>query len=262
MISHPGINSRVAWLVVVMCMAAGCATRVGWYTTEYGTMEYSRGDLERLPGISIRNILASGRKDENIWIQVFVEAEGIEGWAAVRRLEGDDAVRVVDAQGREGSVALAQITTIRRVRRLWQGPREKTGEEKAAEAIEVLEYAPLVPLAILSWPILSATGLDAQKNADDEEKAELAYGGLSREQLLAHVGQPREQYFCREVKGGTGIEIWVYDDQKVLRGGRAMFISLRDGDVYSTSVDTKFFREPGWLDCRPMADDGTEGVPR
>ncbi len=262
MISHRGINSRVAWLVVVMCMAAGCATRVGWYTTEYGTMEYSRGELERLPGISIRNILASGRKDENVWIQVFVEAEGTDGWAAVRRLEGDDAVRVVDAQGREASVALAEITTIRRVRRLWQGPREKTGEEKAAEAIEALEYAPLVPLAILSWPILSATGLDAQKNADDEEKAELAYGGLSRKELLAHVGQPREKYFCREVKGVTGIEIWVYDDQKVLRGGRAMFIDLRDGAVYSTSVDTKFFREPGWLDCRPMADGGTEGIPR
>ena len=234
-------------------MASGCATTPTtpyWKTTSYGTMKYSQAELEKLPSVSIRNILSSMSKTEGIRVLIIVRSKSLDGPAEIKRMTGQEGVIVTDTHGQEVRIKIAQITEIERIRRFKVESRKKTMGEKAGEAGEVLTYAPLIPVAITSWPFLRASGLDAGKNDDDNEKAKLAYGGMSKEDLVTYVGEPKEQYYCREVKGTGGKEVWVYEKDKVLRGGMAMFIDLDEGVVYHTSHHTTFFKKSDRHNCK------------
>ena len=126
---------------------------------------------------------------------------------------------------------------------------KKNGSGTADAVGETMIYAPLVPVAIGTLPFLRAMDLDAGKNDQDEEKARLVYEGMSKNDLIKNIGEPKEKYHC-EAKNGSGIEeIWVYNKGEVLRGGRALFIDLGKGVVYYNSYDTTFFKNSDWLNC-------------
>ncbi|MDW7772233.1 MAG: hypothetical protein SCH71_05010 [Desulfobulbaceae bacterium] len=255
MIWQNRFQNIIAPVSIAILMASGCATAPYWETTSYGTMKYSQAEIERLPGVSIRNILSSMSENEHNREQIFVRSTSLDGPAEVNRLDGQEDVIVTNRYGQEVQIKIAQITEIKRIRRLKVVPRKKSIGEETTEAGEVLTgtgevliYASLVPVAIAMWPFFRAIGLDEGKNDDDKEKASLAYGGMSKEDLVMYVGEPKEKY-CREVKESGRDEVWVYEKDKVLRGGRALFISGDKGVVYHTSHNTTFFKNLDWYDC-------------
>jgi hypothetical protein len=55
------------------------------------------------------------------------------------------------------------------------------------------------------------------------------------------VGEPKEKYYCKAK--GKAYEVWVFEKDKVLRGGRALFIDLESDKVYHNSYHTSFFKD-------------------
>ena len=147
--------------------------------------------------------------------------------------------------GKEIKLKIKDIAEIERIRRIIRPDTTiKKRESKSTETIgETLIYAPLAPVAIATLPALRATGLDAGKNAQDKEKARLVYEGMSREELKIYVGEPKEKYYCEAKGRRKANEVWVYEDDKVLRGGRALFIDLERDKVYYNSYHTSFFKD-------------------
>lgn len=230
-------NWMIVGILITVSLISGCATTPHWVTTSYGTMEFSHSEVEKLPIISIRKILKSGSHTDRERVKIFIRSSSLNGPAEVHHVSGQEDVIVIDEQGKEVRLRLADITEIKRIRRFKVVPHKS----KAEAAGEVLIYAPLIPVAIATWPFLRAMGLDAEKNSDDDEKAQLAYGGMSKEDLMTYVGGPLEKYHCDDKSGGH--EVWVYKKDQVLRGGRALFINVADGKVYAASFDTTFFKD-------------------
>lgn len=232
----------IAGISFAVLITFGCAsTSPYWQKTSYGTWNFSQGEVEILPSISIRNILSSMSENEVQRIQIFVRARNLDEISKVTRLEGQEDIYVADAHGKEVKINLAQITEIQSIRQIKIVPRQKTTAEVADELGEGALYAPLVPVAIAVLPLLRAMGLDAGKNDADKGKARLAYDGMSKNDLIANIGEPIEKYHCKDEYGGQ--EVWIYKKGQVLRGGRALFIHLGDGKVYHTSHDTTFFKD-------------------
>ena len=178
-------NLVIAGILIVVLITFGCAsTSPYWQKTAYGTWNYSRSEIERLPSISIRNILSTLENGESQSIQIFVRAQNLKGIVRVKRLEGLEDIYVQDANGKEATVNLSQITEIQTIRQIKKTPRKKTAGERAGEIAEGALYAPLIPIAIVTLPFLKVMGLDAGKNAADDNKAELAYGGLTKSELI------------------------------------------------------------------------------
>lgn len=232
-----------AWAV------SGCATPSApyWKETAYGTWDFSPAEVERLPKISVRRILSLASAGPNQRIQVLVKARKLDGTARVRGLSGPREVDVTDAHGREMKIAISGITDIRTTRSVRVVPRhEASGQSAQALGVFAL-YAPLIPVAAATGPLLGAMGLDARRNARDNEKASVAYVGLSRAALIRNLGEPRERYRC-DGRSGSG-EVWIYDPKRVLRGGRALFIASDKGVVYHTSHNTSFFKKSSSMRC-------------
>ena len=166
-----------------------------------------------------------------------MRARNLDGIAKVTRMAGQEEVLVMDARGKEVRINFAQITEIHTIRHIKRTKRQKTTGKTAEEVVEVVTLAPMIPL-IATLPFLRAMGLDGGKNAEDNGKARLAYGGLSKNDLVTHIGAPMEKYHCADVYGGH--EVWIYRKGQVLRGGRALFIKLADEKVYVTSHHTTF----------------------
>jgi hypothetical protein len=180
---------------------------------------------------------------------VKVNATSIDGPAVVKGFEGQKYVIVTDKRGKEIKLATSEITKIERVRRIKRPDNSPNkGESNTAEAVaETLVYAPLVPIAIATWPVLRTSGLDAGKNAEDNRKARLVYEGMSKEDLRAYVGEPKEKYHCEAKDSSGDYEVWVYEKNQVLRGGRALFIDLEKGEIYHNSYHISFFKK--WDNC-------------
>lgn len=242
-----------SWIILFLLIAAilvvGCATTKTpyWTKTAYGTWSFSHADVKKLPSISIRNILSSVSENEHEKVQILIKAQNLDGIAEVKRISGRDNAIVTDAHGQELQIRIAEITEIQTIRHIKIRPREKTSGNTAEAVGEGLIYAPLIPVAIATWPLLRAMGLDANKNAEDKEKAMMAYGGMSKEDLIAYIGKPKEKYYCKGEHGDQ--EIWIYEKSKILRGGRSLFINLDDGMVYYTSQDTNFFKNSKYFNC-------------
>jgi len=235
-------NWVIVGLVIVALITFGCAsTTPDWKRTTYGTWNFSQAEVEMLPRISILNILSSISESETQKIEIFVKARNLDKISKVTHLEGQENIYVRDADGNEVKINIAQITEIQSIRQIKITPRKKTTGEAAADLGEGALYAPTVPVAIATLPFLSAMGLNAGKNDEDKGKAQLAYGGMSKDELTTYIGEPDEKYHCKNKYGGN--EVWVYKKGQVLRGGRALFIGLNDGKVYHTSHNTTFFKD-------------------
>ena len=242
-------NWITVFALITIMLVSGCATthKPNWEKTAYGSWQFSHAELEKLPIISLRNILSSVSETENEKVQILVRAQDLEGVAEVKRIAGQEDVIVADPHGQEVKIKIAQITRIQSIRRIKVKPYKETTSDVAEASAEFLIYAPLIPIAIASRPFLGAMGIDQQKISDDEGKAMMAYGGMSKKDLITYVGEPAEEYYCESKQGG--FEIWVYEKAQVLRGGRALFIDLDDDAVYNTSVNTTFFKDSDQFNC-------------
>lgn len=245
------LNWFSAFIFIVFIFVSGCATTNApeWKKTAYGSWTFSHAEIAKLPIISIRHILSSVSDTGNEKVINLVRARNLNGVAKVERIAGgEDVIVTGENDGKEVKIKISQITEIRRIRKIKVAPnRNKTGN-----VAEGLIYLPLIPFAIASRPFFRAMGLDAEKDSIDAGKAMLAYGGMSKKDLETYVGEPVEKYYCKS-KQKDNFEIWVYDKEKVLRGGRTLFIDLATGKVDHTSVDTTFFKESDWLSCSALA---------
>jgi CRISPR/Cas system CMR subunit Cmr4 (Cas7 group RAMP superfamily) len=205
------------------------------------SLKFTQSELKLVPAIAFQKVLSSGTMNET----VEVKARSIDGRAVVKGFEGQKHVIMTDKHGQEIRLPFSEITEIERIRRIKrpETTAKKGGTNDAEAFAEALIYAPLVPIAIAMWPALRASGLDAKKNDEDELKARLVYEGMSKEDLITYVGEPKEKYYC-EVEGkSTAHEVWVFEKDKVLRGGRALFIDLGSNRVYHNSYNTAFFKD-------------------
>lgn len=234
---------KIIFIVAVVIMQVGCATvkRPYWKQTSYGSWNFSNSEVKKLPDISLRNILSKVSLTHNQRVQVLVKIQNLDGIMDVKKIADQNHIIVTDAEGKEIEVRLAKITEIQTVRWIKINPKGNTKRNAAAGTVEALSYAPIIPLAIATWPFLKALGLDAGKNAADNGKALMAYGGMSRKDLLTFIGKPLQKYYCKSKNGDY--EIWIYRKDQVLRGGRAIFISLDKDNVYNTSYNTTFFKQ-------------------
>jgi hypothetical protein len=225
-------------IVIIGFMVTGCAT-----TTT--SLKFTQSEVKLIPIIAIQKVLSSNAMNET----VKVNASSIDGPAVVKGYEGLKYVIVTDKRGKEIKLAISEITKIERVRRIKKPDNSpEKGESNTTEAAaEILIYAPLVPVAIATWPVLRTLGLDAGKNAEDNWKARLVYEGMSKEDLRVYVGEPKEKYYCEAKDRSGDYEIWVYEKDQVLRGGRALFINFDKGEIYHNSYHTSFFKK--WDNC-------------
>jgi hypothetical protein len=226
------IHLAAGVIVIISFMMTGCATT---------SLKFTQSEVKLIPAVSLPRVLLPGSMSET----VEVNARSIDGTAVVKGFEGQKYVIVTDRHGQEIRLAINEITEIERIRRIKRpDSTAKKGESSNGEAVgETLIYAPLVPVAIAMWPALRASGLDAGKNAEDKRKAGLVYEGMSKEDLKTYVGEPKEKYYCKAKGKGKAYEVWVFEKDKVLRGGRALFIDLESDKVYHNSYHTSFFKD-------------------
>jgi hypothetical protein len=213
-------------------LVSGCAA-----TTT--SLKFTQSELKLVPVVEFQKVLSSGAMNET----VEVNARSIDGTAVVKGFEGQKYIIVTDKYGQEIRLSISEITHIERIRRIKRpDTTAKKSKSNNGEAVgETLIYAPIVPVAIAMWPALRASGLDAGKNAEDKRKARLVYEGMSKEDLKTYVGEPKEKYYCKAK--GKAYEVWVFEKDKVLRGGRALFIDLESDKVYHNSYHTSFFKD-------------------
>jgi len=229
----------LASILFASCIVSGCAT----HTT---SLKYTQSELKLVPPIAIEKVLSSDATN----VTVRVRASSIDGSAVVKGFEGQKYVLVADDQGQDIRLATSEITEVERIRKI-KKPASSSAKSEASTAETVgifLIYAPLIPVAIASWPALSAMGLDAHKNAEDAQKAKFVYRGMSKEDLNEYIGEPEEKYYCEAHGGREAEEVWVFGKDKVLRGGRTLFINLKSGTVSHNACPTSFFKDY----CSPM----------
>lgn len=246
------IFSKIVVAVCVSLLTTGCST------TPHSIV-FGKYELQLIPAISLQRIALAHAADEIVAIRI----EGREDPVVVERFKRKDYVIVRTADGGEAEIGFSDVTALM-IARTPKLP-EKIDNNKgpgatafASAAGEAFVYAPIVPLAIGTWPLLRVMGLDAAKNGDDNTKAGLIYRGLSRMDLLESVGMPKEKYACTlhlglEGKPKVPLEIWVYDDSKVLRGGRTLSIDVDTGTVYHNSFHTHYFKDSNSFTCSQMA---------
>lgn len=227
----------VAYIVIIAFMVTGCATTST-------SLKFTQSEVKLIPVVAIQKVLSPGSMNET----VKVRAKSVYGPAEVKGFEGQEYVIVTDERhGKEVKLAISEISEIERIRRFTVTSAGKHQGNTAEAVVESLIYVPLVPL-VVTRPFFRAAGLDAENNAEDNQKAELAYSGMSKEDLKTYVGEPKEKYYCEAKGRSKAHEIWVFEEDKVLRGGRALFVNLESDKVYHNSYHISFFKD----DCSLM----------
>lgn len=232
-------------------LTSGCAT-----TTH--SIDFSKSELHLIPTSSLQRLVSSHSADEIVAVRVGGRGDPV----IVKEFKNRESATVIGAEGKE-EIPFADITELlisKKPKALSQLDSQKKASTRAASSGvgEALMYAPLIPIAVVSWPLASAMGLDESKNDLDRAKARRIYHGMSKNDLLESVGAPKEKYSCflklpLTEKQGTADEVWIYDDGKVLRGGRTLFINIDKGTVYNNSHHTSFFKESDTFACSKLA---------
>jgi hypothetical protein len=225
----------VILLVMTAIILTGCST-------SSRSLRYTQPEVRLIPSMAMHKVLTPGSNNQ----VVVIRAEGLSDLAVVEGFEGDDTVVVRDERGTVSKIAINVITDIYRVTH-FDTENEQEGKRRGSAAATVGEtmiYAPLVPVAVVSWPFLRAMGLDEHKNSNDREKALVIYGGMTKQDLHKAIGEPDNRYRCHRKDSSDWFDIWNYDRDKVLYGGQYLFFSEKDGEVYFSS-----FRYPSWANC-------------
>lgn len=226
---------RISVITLAFLVMSGCSSKT--------YVRYSRSELELVPEIAFIRLLLP---DASLFT-VEVSASELDSPGFVKALADQQHVIVTDVQGRDLVLPFNEIDRLRYLsaREQPESSRDVSVGETAGYA---LIYGPMVPIAVAALPVLSAFGLNEGKNSADERKAALVYKGMSRNQLRTYIGEPKERYSCDGYAGYT--EVWVFENDVVLRGGRALFIhldsdmgNLRYDSVWDNSENTTFFRD-------------------
>ena len=231
---NPGPIFSLACIALI-ALLAGCASSAS-------SIRFDQSEIKLIPAATMHRVLTPGSGNET----VVVKTRELSAPATVKGFQGKDHVVVQDAQGNETTVAIGGITEIDRIYRPGKPETKSKGSHGSAaeQAGEALIYAPLVPVAIVSWPFLRAAGLDAKKNAQDIDKALLLYDGMTRKELRANLGEPAERYQCTSKSSKDRFELWHYGRDKVLRAGQFLFLNPDKGQVYFA---LEHF--PKWAEC-------------
>jgi hypothetical protein len=235
------LAAYTAYILNIAFMVTGCATTSA-------SLKFTHTEVKLIPVVSIHKVLSPMSTNET----VTVRARNVNGPAEFIGFAGQQYVIVMD-ENRETKmkVAISDITEIERIRRV---KRPNTSAEKhqgnTAEAVgETLLYAPMVPVAIASLPFLNMMGLDEGKNSVDRAKALLVYGEMTKEALRESIGEPKQRYLCKSKNSNDRFEVWNYEKDQVLRGGRFLFLNSGEGKVSFSS-----WRFPSWANCSPAPD--------
>lgn len=235
----------------VSLLSTGCAT------TKY-SLDFSQSELHLIPARSLQRIVSAHPADEIVAVKVDGHGEPVE----VKEFKNRVSATVFGADGKVEEISFSEITALlisKKQKAPDNGDHQKNSSATTVSSgiSEAMIYAPMVPLAIVTWPLLRAMGLDESKNSRDNAKARLIYHGMSRSDLLESIGAPKEKYFCLlklhlKEKPQVAQEIWVFDDSQVLRGGRSLFIDVGTGTVSHNSVNTTFFKGSDSFTCSPL----------
>lgn len=219
-------------------LAGGCAL------SSSKAVKFSSSEVEKIPPAAMTRLLLSGSENVSLVVKASSQSEPLTVW----KPDTEGYVIVTNAKAEASRMALSEIREIYRVYHPKKTIRKSSGTSTTAEEVGVaLIYAPLIPVGVASWPVLSAMGLDEQKNSEDREKARLVYDGLTRPELEGIQGAPVEKYLCQRTdRKDSPVEIWAYEKEKVIRAARYLFIDTKTGKVYFSS-----FRMPGWMECAP-----------
>jgi hypothetical protein len=217
-------------IAIFVFMLTGCAT----YTK---SLKFSQSEVKLIPTVAFQRVLSTTSENE----KVKVWAKGVSGPAEVKGFEGQENVIVKDE--RNNKEMNLPINDILEIEHIWRFKKQNTsgykhkGDSVGAVA-ETLFYVPIAPVAVGMWPLMRALGLDAVKNDKDESKARLVYDGMSKEDLMVYIGEPKEKYFCNDKynKYIGDYEVWIYGKDQVLRGGRELYINLDDNTVFYNNV--------------------------
>ena len=233
MICEYKIRCFKASILIMAFLISGCAT------TET-SLSFTQSELKVVPVVAYQKLLSSTAMNETVEVKV----RSIDGIAVVKGIEGLKYVIVTNQRKQEIRLAIGEITEIKRIREIKRSETfQKLGKSNTTEVVgETLIYAPLIPVAVAMWPALRVSGLDAGKNAEDNRKARLVYEGMSKEDLKTYVGEPKEQYHCEAKGRSDAYEVWVFEKNRVLRSGGALFIDLESEKVYHNSYNTSFFK--------------------
>ena len=218
-------------------MVTGC-------TTTTTSLKFSQSEVKLIPAIAFQKVLSPRSANETIKVW----AKGISGPAEVKDCEGQQYVIVRNERNKKEMKL--PINDISEIEHIWRFKNSNNFGNKykgntTGAVAETVFYAPMVPVAIAMSPVLRVSGLDAKKNAEDKSKAQLVYEGISKNDLLTYIGEPKEKYLCspkEKNRWSKKEEVWVYRKDQVLRGGRSLFIDLDNGQVYYSSYDTSFFK--------------------
>lgn len=247
-------STRVALAICAFLSIVGCSATST-------SIAYSRSEVGLIPGSALQRLASAHSASKVIVIKTTGSSEQFE----VKEFKDKKSVVAVTPDGNEITIDFSKMSELiikdkpkpkpKQVETN-DSPRKSSASELVYGAGEVLIYLPLIPVAIVSWPLLRAMGLDEHKNNADEHKAELIYIGLSKNELLHEVGEPKEKYVC-QLKGGPNdhfepTEIWIYENDRVLRGGRALFIDIAKGVVGYNSHHTTFFLDSSSYSCSAL----------
>lgn len=244
-------HKQIFSLLVALCLSLGLS---GCSATSH-TVGFSQSELQRIPASSLQRMVRERAADEVVALRVAGRDEPVE----VKAFKSKDTATVHTADAGEAEIRFADISEllIFRIPLPAQTDSSKQGiaSSGTSSAGEALIYAPLIPLA-LTRPLFRAVGLDGQKNEDDNSKARRVYQGMSRKDLLESVGEPSEKYACLlnlHNKPAIPQQIWVYPDEKVLRGGRTLTLDLATETVSHNSMHTSYFKNSKSYSCSPLS---------
>lgn len=161
-----------------------------------------------------------------------VRAKNLDGVALVKQPADTGDVLVVNKHGEELKVKISEITEIQRISQYREVSNNRTTKQskdiKAEELGVFLIYAPLIPVAIIAYPFASMFGLTSEE--EDIKKAGFAYEDMTKGKLLKYIGIPDEKYFCKS-KYGTDGEVWIYNKDQVIPGGRVLYIDSYNSEL-------------------------------
>lgn len=234
------VSIKIIFAVCLSLYISGCASKTA-------SIDFTRSELRLIPNPSLHNLMSLYSTETS---EIVIETINKKTFRVKNFIDKDYAI-VTANDGNDINITFSDIDALKLVKKIQtpKQPSNMTTSGAVDAAAEALAYAPIVPLAVGTWPLLRAMGLDAQKNSDDGKKARLIYVGLSKTSLIQSIGNPKIKYHCLTDQEKNELEIWVYENEKVLRGGRALFIDVKDGTVYHNSFHTTFFMDSEYFRC-------------
>lgn len=241
--SKYGTYLKIMSAVCASLLVTGCVSK----TT---SIDFTHSEVQLIPSVSLHNLVSLYSTDNS---RIMIETMDKKTFP-VKQFINKEYALVTTENEHDRNVTFREIAKIKLVKKV-QTPEHSspmTASGATEGVVTLLAAAPVAVLAVGTWPLLKAMGLDSQQNSEDGEKAQLIYVGLSKTDLLQSIGDPKIKYHCISNQSKNESEIWVYDNERVLRGGRALFIDFKNDIIYHNSFDTTFFIDSDYFNCSPI----------